>query len=63
MIGVSRRLAADALAVVNQYGKVHGLESLRIVDSSIMPDCPRANLNVTTMMIRKRAAAFIRQGL
>ena len=29
--------SGDALAVVDQYGKVHGLDGLRIVDASIMP--------------------------
>jgi len=50
------------MAVVDQYGKVHGLENLRIVDASIMPDCVRANTNVTTMMIGEHIADFIRQG-
>jgi choline dehydrogenase len=54
--------ASDPLAVVDQYGKVHGLEGLRVVDASIMPDCPRANTNVTTMMIGERVADFIKQG-
>ena len=55
--------ASDRMAVVDQYGKVHGLEGLRVVDASIMPDCIRANTNVTTMMIGERIADFIRQGL
>ena len=50
------------MAVVDQYGKVHGLEGLRIVDASIMPDCIRANTNVTTMMIGERIADWIKQG-
>ena len=54
--------ASDPMAVVDQYGKVHGLERLRVVDASIMPNCPRANLNVTTMMIGERVADFIQQG-
>ena len=54
--------ASDSLAVVDQYGKVHGLEGLRVVDSSIMPDCIRANTNLTTMIIGERIADFIRQG-
>jgi choline dehydrogenase-like flavoprotein len=54
--------ASDPLAVVDQYGKVHGIEGLRVVDSSILPDCPRANTNVTTMMIGERVADFIKQG-
>ena len=50
------------MAVVDQYGKVYGLKGLRIADASIMPDCIRANTNVTTMMIGERIADFIRQG-
>jgi choline dehydrogenase len=53
--------AADPLAVVDQFGRVHGLDNLRVVDASIMPDCIRANTNVTTMMIGERIADFIRQ--
>ena len=52
----------DPMAVVDQYGKVHGLEGIRVVDASIMPDCIRANTNVTTMMIGERISDFIRQG-
>jgi choline dehydrogenase len=48
--------------VVDQYGKVHGLQNLRVVDASIMPDCIRANTNVTTMMIGERISDFIKQG-
>ena len=53
--------ASDPLAVVDQFGRVHGLDNLRVVDASIMPDCIRANTNVTTMMIGERIADFIRQ--
>jgi choline dehydrogenase-like flavoprotein len=53
--------ASDPLAVVDQFGRVHGLDNLRVVDASIMPDCVRANTNVTTMMIGERIADFIRQ--
>ncbi|MCH7746227.1 MAG: mycofactocin system GMC family oxidoreductase MftG [Chloroflexi bacterium] len=54
--------ASDPMAVVDQYGKVHGIDRLRVVDASIMPDCIRANTNVTTMMIGERIADFIQQG-
>ena len=54
--------ASDPMAVVDQYGKVHGLENLRIADASVMPDCVRANTNVTTMMIGERMADFVKQG-
>ena len=51
---------SDPMAVVDQYGKVHGIEGLRIADASIMPDCIRANTNVTTMVIGERVADFVR---
>ena len=54
--------ASDPMAVVDQYGKVHGLEGIRVVDASIMPDCVRANTNVTTMMIGEHISDFIRSG-
>ena len=55
--------ASDPMAVVDQFGRVHGLDNLRVVDASIMPDCIRANTNVTTMMIGERVSDFIRQGM
>ena len=49
----------DPMAVVNQYGQVHGIEGLRIADLSIMPDCPRANTNSSAMTIGERVAEFM----
>ena len=54
--------ASDPMAVVDQYGKVHGADGLRVADASIMPDCVRANINVTVMMVGERIADFIVQG-
>lgn len=51
--------ASDAMAVVNQYGQVYGLDNLWIADASIMPDCIRANTNATTIMIGERGAEFL----
>ena len=53
---------SDPMAVVDQYGRVRGIEGLRIADASIMPNCVRANTNVSTMMIGEHIADFIRQG-
>ena len=53
--------ASDPMAVVDQHGRVHGLDGLRVVDASIMPDCIRANTNVTTMMIGERISDLILQ--
>jgi choline dehydrogenase len=54
--------ARDPMAVVDQSGLVRGVQNLRVVDASIMPHCPRANTNLTTMMIGERLADLIRQG-
>ena len=51
---------SDPMAVVDQYGKVYGVEGLRVVDASIMPNCVRANTNVTSMVIGERVADFMR---
>ena len=50
----------DPLAVVDQYGKVYGVDGLRIIDASIMPDTVRANLNLTVLAMAERAADFIK---
>ena len=49
----------DGMAVVNQRGSVHGIQGLRVADASIMPDCIRANTNLTTIMIGERIADWM----
>jgi predicted dehydrogenase (TIGR03970 family) len=51
--------SADPTAVVDQFGRVHGLDGLSVADASIMPDCVRANTNATTMMIGERMAELV----
>jgi choline dehydrogenase len=51
----------DPMAVVDQHGRVHGLEGLRIVDASIMPNLVRAPINPTVVMMGERMAALMRQ--
>jgi choline dehydrogenase len=50
---------SDPMAVVDQYGRVHGIEGLRVADASIMPDVIRANTNCTAIMIGERVADWI----
>ena len=54
--------ALDPAAVVDQYCRVYGLEGLRVIDASVMPEITRANTNATTIMIAERVADFIRNG-
>ena len=50
----------DPGAVVDQYGRVRGLEGLRVADASIMPAIPRANTNLTSIMIGERIADWLK---
>ena len=52
--------AGDPGAVVDQFGRVHGVRNLRVVDASIMPENVRANINATVMMMGERMADLIR---
>ena len=50
----------DPMAVVDQYCRVRGVEGLRVVDASIMPNIVRANTNLTCIMIGERVADWMR---
>ena len=52
---------SDPMAVVDQYGRLYGADRLRVADASIMPECVRANINVTVLMLAERVADFIKQ--
>jgi len=50
------RMGVDDLAVVDDAGKVHGIEGLRVADASIMPRMITANLGAATVMIGEKIA-------
>ena len=50
----------DPMAVVDPEARVIGLESLRVVDSSIMPSITTGNLNAPTIMLAEKLADVIR---
>ena len=54
--------ARDPAAVCDEEGRVRGTDGLRVVDASLMPDCPRANTQATTYMIAERIARIINAG-
>lgn len=55
----SCKMGEDDMAVVNSNTQVHGIEGLRVVDSSIFPTVPNGNLNAPTIMVAEKAADII----
>jgi 5-(hydroxymethyl)furfural/furfural oxidase len=47
----------DPDAVVDSGGRVHGLAGLRVADASIMPEIPRGNSNIPTIMLAEKIAS------
>jgi choline dehydrogenase len=50
----------DLMAVVDQRGRLRGIEGLRVADASIMPDIVSCNTNLTSIMIGERVAEWMR---
>lgn len=63
LIGTSRMgPRSEALTVVDDQLRVHGMEGLRIIDASVMPSMPSANTYASTLMIAEKGADMIRAG-
>ncbi|WP_296233085.1 choline dehydrogenase [uncultured Pseudomonas sp.] len=56
----SCKMGEDDMAVVDNQGRVHGVQGLRVVDASIMPEIITGNLNATTIMMAEKIADRIR---
>ncbi|KOC90871.1 choline dehydrogenase [Winslowiella iniecta] len=53
-------MGSDEMAVVDAEGRVHGMQQLRVVDASIMPQIVTGNLNAPTVMLAEKISDAIR---
>jgi len=60
--GTCRMGPSGETSVVDETGRVHGLDGLWIIDASIMPHLPSVPTNATTMMLAERCVAWMRAG-
>ncbi len=54
------KMGNDPMAVVDQYGCAHKVDNLVVADASIMPFVPRANTNLTAIMIGEKIGEWLR---
>jgi choline dehydrogenase len=54
------RMGTDAFSVTAPDGRVHGVDGLRVVDSSLMPQATAGDLNAPTLVLAERMADLIR---
>lgn len=57
------KMGNDAMAVVDARLRVHGVDRLRIIDASIMPNITAGNTNAASMMIGEKGADLLRDGM
>ena len=57
----SCRMGPDAMSVVDDQLRVHGLDRLRVIDASVMPAVTSTNTNAPTIMIAEKGAAMVRE--
>lgn len=53
------KMGSDEMSVVDGSGRVHGVQKLRVVDASIMPEITNGNLNSPVIMMAEKIADMI----
>jgi choline dehydrogenase len=55
------KMGNDAMAVVDDHLRVHGVDGLRVIDASIMPTIVSGNTNAPTIMIAEKGADLVKK--
>ena len=53
------KMGVDDMAVVDENLKVKGIENLRVIDASVIPEIPSANLNAPVLMIAEKGSELV----
>ena len=53
------RMGNDSKSVVDEELNVRGVENLRVIDASVMPQVTSANTNAPSLMIGEKGVSFI----
>ena len=53
-------MGVDGNAVVDAQLRVRGIEGLRVIDASVLPEVPGGNTNVPSIMVGEKAADMLR---
>jgi choline dehydrogenase len=59
----SCKMGQDSMAVVDDRLRVRGVDALRVIDASIMPNVISGNTNAPSMMIGEKGAAMVKEDL
>jgi len=52
-------MGIDKMSVVDENLRIYGLQNIRVIDASVMPEIPSGNLNAPTLMIAEKGSDLV----